>query len=213
MTGCFSWYSSVEFSRRPPTRSSPLESTKGSSCNRFECFGTDFSILADDNPLSSAGKTSFCTALITTWPACSSSAADGVGRGMTGLFESAWFLSLNFLINAIRLAIARLRKDQLEKRLNLSQPRLWGECVAVAQVITSLVTSGSLSLRGTSRSEAWGWSCGFRRNSGPSIHGDSTSFSGVMQRVARSAGFLAVSMYLHWFGAVALPVSCTWFAT
>ena len=42
MTGCFSWYSSVEFSRRPPTRSSPLQSTKGSSCNRFEYFGNWF---------------------------------------------------------------------------------------------------------------------------------------------------------------------------
>ena len=50
-------------------------------------------------------------------------------------------------MNAITLAIARLRKDQLEERLNLSQPRLWGECVAMAQVMTFLFTSGSLSLR------------------------------------------------------------------
>ena len=55
-----------------------------------------------------------------------------------------------------------------------------------------LFTPGSLSLKGTSRSEAWGWSCGFHKNSSPSIHGDSSSFSGVTQRVARSAGFLAV---------------------
>ena len=95
-------------------------------------------MFGDNNTLSSAGKTFFCTALITTSPACSSSAADGGGRGISGLFESASFLSLNFLMNAIRLGIACLRTDQLEKRLNLSQPKLWGECVAVAQVMTSL---------------------------------------------------------------------------
>ena len=194
-------------------RSSLLESTKESSCNRFKCLRTDFSISADDNTFSSVGKTSFCTALIAAWPACSSSVADRGGWGMTGLFESAWFLSLNFLMNTISFGIAHLREDQLEKHLNLSQPRSWGECVVVAQVTTSLFTSGSLSLRGTSRSEAWGWSYRFHRNSGPSIHGDSTSFPEVTQRVARSGGFLALSMYLHWFGAVALPVSCTWFVT
>ena len=57
-------------------------------------------------------------------------------------------------MNTISFGIAHLREDQLEKHFNLSQPRPWGECVVVAQVTTSLFTSGSLSLRGTSRSEA-----------------------------------------------------------
>ena len=56
ITGCFSWESSVKFLRRSPTQSSPLQCTKGSSCNRFECLGTDLFLSSKDNASSSAEK-------------------------------------------------------------------------------------------------------------------------------------------------------------
>ena len=168
-TGCFTWYSKVEFLRRPPTRSSPFGSKKGSNRSRSELF-TAFCSPAEDSAFISAVKTSFWTALTMTRLACSSSAADGGGRGLAAFFGCSWFLFLNSFITRISLAIARFMDDQLERRLNLLQPSSWDECDFVTQATTSRFTSGSLSSRRISWLTVWGWGSGFHRSSGPEVH-------------------------------------------
>jgi len=165
ITGCFSWESSVKFLRRSPTQSSPLQCTKGSSCNRFECLGTDLFLSSKDNAISSVEKNFFLYCLDYSLASLFKLSFRLRRPRDDWLVWGPWFLPLNVLTNAITIVtIARLREDQREKHLNLSQLRLLGECVDLAQAMTSLFTSGFLSLRRTSRSEAWAWSSGFHRN-------------------------------------------------
>ena len=164
ITGCFPRVSSVKFLRRSLTQSSPLQCTKGPSCNKLECLGSDLFLSSKDNAISSAEKNFFLYCLDYILASLFKLSCRLRRPRDDWLVWGPWFVSLNFLMNTIRLTIARLREDQQEKRLNLSQLRLWGECVDLAQVMTSLFTSGFLLLRHTSRSEAWGWSSGFHRN-------------------------------------------------
>ena len=122
---------------------SPFGSRNGPRSSRFESFGTVFLSPPVVSTFNSAGKASFCSALIVTWPACFSSAADGGEKGIVGVFECS--LSLNPFISRIRLAIASFTDNQLERRLNLEQPMFCSTCDFVAQTTTSRYTSGSFS--------------------------------------------------------------------
>ena len=94
-------------------------SRNGSRSSRFESFGTGFLFPSAVSAFNSTGKAFFCSALIVTWLACSSSAADGGKRSLLGVFEC--FLSWNPFINQIRLATACFMDNQLERCLNPAQ--------------------------------------------------------------------------------------------
>ena len=116
---------------------------------------------------------------------------------------------------AIRTAIARLREDQDEYLLNLSAPMV-GDSVDVVLVIKgfgSFLTSGSSALRKAFSLPGMEVSKVFLKNSGPLSQLDSARSFGCRLHVARSAGLLELSTYLHSSGDEIFRIVWTRFAT
>ena len=141
--------------------------------------------------------------MITTMACCCSSTVGLRGLLFTNAVMSS-FRSCGLLLRCrnsltitIRLAMACCREARLEKRENLSVPRPQRSPMFVVWAKTSLRTSGSCTSRGISSSSFGSTLVWLLRKLGPVIQSDPVRSGAERRRVARSAGFWLVSIYLH----------------
>ena len=151
---CFSPNSKEARRRRPPTRRTPLSTTKGSRRYSFELFLTVSGLflpgifLSDSN---SSEKLSRCRARIIVTMASWNSFAVGCRVSCVFLlfgdfdkifFSFLFFLRLNSLITTMRFAITRCREWRFKNGENLSVSRPW--CSLICIFFRSLVRLASL---------------------------------------------------------------------